>query len=378
DSNDETLQEDKIIEDDCSSTSEQDYVPSDHEEEDSELEMSVDQDSNSSRDNVQSDHVTGVVSYKGKNGYIWKSEEPNKAVRTPKHNIIIKLPSLKPAASRLGNNPDVGEIWNLLFDNEMLNEIVLRTNEKLEIVRSTHKNSNTTDYKNTNLIEIRAFIGLLMLTAIFRSNHENMLSLFSNTCTGRPIFRAVMSSKIFEKLLKCIRKGEYSRNYGKRNRKTRKIRKPTNIYAICSNTATPKKLIIKPKDKQSSIETTYELIKYIDLSKLQIKIAGVNNIKNGGIEVRLQEKDMKELKNEMQERLPSNYEIFEEESVKPKIKIVGCKAQEKPSAKKMEEKIVKENFYIGGNEIKVTSVNYIQSRNCYTIFAEVTVNLFNP
>ncbi|CAH1995006.1 unnamed protein product [Acanthoscelides obtectus] len=135
---------------------------------------SVDQDSNSSRDNVQSDHVTGVVSYKGKNGYIWKSEEPNKALRTPKHNIIIKLPSLKPAASRLGNSPDVGEIWNLLFDNETLNEIVLRTNEKLEIVRSTHKSSNTTDYKNTNLIEIRAFIGLLMLTSIFRSNHENM------------------------------------------------------------------------------------------------------------------------------------------------------------------------------------------------------------
>ncbi|CAH2003144.1 unnamed protein product [Acanthoscelides obtectus] len=90
DSNDETLQEDEIIDDDCSSTSEQEYVPSDHEEEDSELEMeSVDQDSNSSRDNVQSDHLTGLVSYKGKNGYIWKSEEPNKALRMPKHIIII-------------------------------------------------------------------------------------------------------------------------------------------------------------------------------------------------------------------------------------------------------------------------------------------------
>ncbi|CAH2005804.1 unnamed protein product [Acanthoscelides obtectus] len=59
----ETLQEDEIIEDDCSSTSEQEYVPSDHEEEDSELEAeSVDQDSDSSCDNVQSDHVTGVLS----------------------------------------------------------------------------------------------------------------------------------------------------------------------------------------------------------------------------------------------------------------------------------------------------------------------------
>ncbi|KAK5648100.1 hypothetical protein RI129_002992 [Pyrocoelia pectoralis] len=64
-SNDEMFKEDQIIEDDCSSTSEQEYFPSDHEE-DSNLEVEAVDDSNSSGDNVQSDHVTGVVSYKVK------------------------------------------------------------------------------------------------------------------------------------------------------------------------------------------------------------------------------------------------------------------------------------------------------------------------
>lgn len=145
DQNDETIQENEIIEDDSTSTSEQEYVPSDHEEEGSEVEVeTADQHLTQSGDNLQSDDVTDM-SYKGKNNYTWKSKEPNKALRTLKHNIIIKLPSLKQAANRLGNNPDVCEIWNPLFDNEMLNEVVLRTNEKLEAVRSTHKNSDTTD-----------------------------------------------------------------------------------------------------------------------------------------------------------------------------------------------------------------------------------------
>lgn len=36
------------------------------------------------------------VIYKEKNGYKWSFKEPNKTVKTPCRNIIVKLPSIKP------------------------------------------------------------------------------------------------------------------------------------------------------------------------------------------------------------------------------------------------------------------------------------------
>ncbi|CAH1989711.1 unnamed protein product [Acanthoscelides obtectus] len=80
---------------------------------------------------------------------------------------------------------------------------------------------------------------------------------------------------------------EVMRKLTERLEKLENRQTPISYAAITSaQPSTPiktlKKLIIKPKDKQNNIETKHELNKHIDLSKLQIKISAVNNIKNGG------------------------------------------------------------------------------------------------
>lgn len=56
-----------------------------------------------------------------------------------------------------------------------------------------------------DMIELKAFLGLLILTGIFKSNHEDVRSLFAKDGTGRNICRAVMSEERFLFLLSTIR-----------------------------------------------------------------------------------------------------------------------------------------------------------------------------
>lgn len=106
---------------------------------------------------------------------------------------------------KLGPIPDVEAIWSLLFDETIIQDITQWTNIKLENIRAGVQEHQKSNYRATDKIEIKALLGTLMLTAIYKSNHENMLSLFSTKFTGRPIFRAVMSVKRFEILITCLR-----------------------------------------------------------------------------------------------------------------------------------------------------------------------------
>nr|CAH7722706.1 unnamed protein product [Callosobruchus chinensis] len=55
------------------------------------------------------------------------------------------------------------------------------------------------------MVELKAFLGLLVYSAIFKSSHEDIDCLFATDGTGREIFRAVMSKKIFAIILLAIR-----------------------------------------------------------------------------------------------------------------------------------------------------------------------------
>ena len=71
--------------------------------------------------------------------YKWNAREfYNKNTVTLKHNIILKLPSLKLIAWALPLNPDPVEVWNLFLSPDILDEIVKWTNVKLESMRSKY------------------------------------------------------------------------------------------------------------------------------------------------------------------------------------------------------------------------------------------------
>lgn len=87
----------------------------------------------------------------------------------------------------------------------MLLEVLACTNEKIKEYRSRYADKTRTELRDTTVTEMRAFIGLLYYTAIFKSNKENLESLFATDGTGRDIFRCTLSLKRILVLLICHR-----------------------------------------------------------------------------------------------------------------------------------------------------------------------------
>lgn len=138
----------------------------------------------------------------GRNRYKW-STQPPATCRTRKHNIITHLPGLKGPA--LNNKPTQPvEAWNLLFTEGMLQNILESTNEKITEL-SANYGPTCTYVNHLSHTELRAFLGLLLLSGIMKSNHEDVDSLFATDGTGREIFRATMSKERFLFLLLAIR-----------------------------------------------------------------------------------------------------------------------------------------------------------------------------
>lgn len=137
----------------------------------------------------------------------WKSNPPPIQVRTPARNIIrTGLPGVRGAARAFGDKPTKKQIWDLLFDDTMLDLIVENTNEKLKIQRERlGENTNKHNYKDTDRTELDALLGLLVLSSIMKSNDEPITSLFSKDLCGRPIFTATMQEKRYLVLTAALR-----------------------------------------------------------------------------------------------------------------------------------------------------------------------------
>lgn len=136
----------------------------------------------------------------------WTNKPPPRNVRTPARNIIRGLPGLRGRARTLGNQPSKKEVWQLLFDDIIMDMILVNTNVKLEAVRAglsvTTKKNN---YRDTDLDELNALFGLLLASSVLSSNEEKITSVFTKDPYSRPIYSATMSIKRFEILLMCLR-----------------------------------------------------------------------------------------------------------------------------------------------------------------------------
>lgn len=100
---------------------------------------------------------------------------------------------------------DSESLWLELFDTTMIDKIVTCTNQKLSQVRPKYKNPNKIELRPIDREEMKAFLGSLFYTSVFKSNHENTKSIFATDGSGREIFRCVMSQFRFLTLLNYIR-----------------------------------------------------------------------------------------------------------------------------------------------------------------------------
>lgn len=139
----------------------------------------------------------------GKNRYKWAANEPARNVRTPGHNII-RLPMLRSEA-RLMNKIECKTAWNFIFSKEMVQLIVRWTNVKMYRMRLAYKRTDRPEIQDTDDVEMEAFLGLLLYTAAFKSNNEDISAMFATDGTGREIFRLIMSGKRFLTLLLALR-----------------------------------------------------------------------------------------------------------------------------------------------------------------------------
>ncbi|PSN31872.1 hypothetical protein C0J52_26288 [Blattella germanica] len=106
--------------------------------------------------------------YFGKDKFVWNSQPQQQTRKTPSHNIIRGLPGLTTSAKVLGNTAAPIDICNMLLDVNIVSEIVQWTNQKLLSIREKIQDpANHCNYRETDPIEIRALLGLLMFSSIF-------------------------------------------------------------------------------------------------------------------------------------------------------------------------------------------------------------------
>lgn len=130
----------------------------------------------------------------------WNRSPPPRSVRRGSHNLITHLPGVKGNA-RVAKT--VVDCWNCLFTEEMLDMIVRYTNQYIQTIADQY--SRERDIKPTDVIELRAFIGLVYLAGAYRGNRQSLEELWGKDGDGVEKFGLVMSLKRFKTLIRCLR-----------------------------------------------------------------------------------------------------------------------------------------------------------------------------
>ena len=121
----------------------------------------------------------------------WSISEPPKR-KIPQPNLLREQHGIGRPAARMQT---INDAFQLLFTQETIDIIVTQTNRRARLTTVTWNEQNPNkkwQWKDTISQEIWAFIGLLVLGGVQRSQNENLNELWS-TSNGRPIFRATMS-----------------------------------------------------------------------------------------------------------------------------------------------------------------------------------------
>lgn len=139
--------------------------------------------------------------YKAKNGTCWRmAPQQNLRARRRRCDLLRYLPGVKGEAK---NARTPIEALQLFFDNEMLESFVVSTNIYIQSIR--HKYSRPRDASDTNVVELKACLGLLFLGGLMKVSHTCLEDLWNPDGTGIEYFRLTMGINRFKFLLQCLR-----------------------------------------------------------------------------------------------------------------------------------------------------------------------------
>lgn len=124
------------------------------------------------------------------------------SIRTLSRNIIQSFtPGPVPGEARDAASPE--EVFSLFLNDEIVNIIVKWTNQKIDIL-SPRYSRQTATYAHTEPKEIRALLGILVISGEKNDGHiptEEMWSLD----VGCSLYRVAMSEARFKFLIRCLR-----------------------------------------------------------------------------------------------------------------------------------------------------------------------------
>ena len=118
-------------------------------------------------------------------------------------NIVSNAPG--PTADAKRHSEDELKTWELFFTEDILKLIVKHTNEAIDRLVSKLENvcHKDTYLKNTDVIEIRAFIGLLYIRGATKKNLMVVQNMFMHKSSPE-IFQACMSYRRFNFLCSVV------------------------------------------------------------------------------------------------------------------------------------------------------------------------------
>ena len=129
----------------------------------------------------------------------WRSQ-PNPAL--PK---IIKThvePSAPTAITINAKSP--AEVFSLFMTDQMVAEMCVHTNMKMEELRQNFKNKDKATFRDIPLSEMKAFFGVLIMSGVRRDSHLTTEEMWSHIY-GCPFYRACFSERRFVFIIRALR-----------------------------------------------------------------------------------------------------------------------------------------------------------------------------
>ncbi|XP_060879204.1 piggyBac transposable element-derived protein 4-like [Metopolophium dirhodum] len=156
------------------------------------------------RETDQNKHIITISNTSeivGKNGFVWKTECNYSSGKVPQKNIV----HIRPGPSYLAKSAYTPkECFKLFFTDELINLVLIYTNQEIQRQRENYKNKNSANLSDLTLSELNALFGLLILAAALKNNHLTTNLLFDSSFCGNR-YRATMSEKRFCFLINCLR-----------------------------------------------------------------------------------------------------------------------------------------------------------------------------
>nr|CAI5820033.1 unnamed protein product [Callosobruchus analis] len=169
---------------------------SEHSEHNTDSEQSDDEIENFVQEIDEKTAYATVHHFTGKDKkFHWMAHPPRPNVRTPRKNIVSRLPGVKNIAK---NANSVESCWRLYITEEMVEQIVQYTNIYLAKLRNNY--SRERDCRDTDTTEVYAFIGLLYMAGTRKAQYVNTKELWDNSIFSPACFRLTMSRERFHLL----------------------------------------------------------------------------------------------------------------------------------------------------------------------------------